>query len=114
MRSRALIERAKVMRRAATPPERAVWRVLRAPPFDALHFRRQVAFEDRYIADFASHRARVIVEVDGRSHDASELGDVERTRWLEAQGYRVVRVTNVQAMDWEQDLAALLEALIGL
>ena len=114
MRDAVLAERAKSMRREASPPERAVWSVLRAPPFDALHFRRQVVFGARYIADFASHRARVIVEVDGRSHDQSEVADAERTRWFERQGYRVPRVTNVQATDREQDLGVLLGALIRM
>ena len=109
-----LAARAKLMRATASPPERAVWRVLRTPPFDALHFRRQVAFDEHYIADFASHRARVIVEVDGRSHDLTADADARRTAWLAAQGYRVVRVSNAQAMGDGAALAEALAFLIGL
>ena len=112
VRDAMLVERAKRLRREATPPERAVWRLLRAPPFDALHFRRQVAFGAVYIADFASLRAKVVVEVDGRSHDFSAVADAERTAWFEAQGYRVVRVSNWQVGMAGQDLAALLGSLV--
>ena len=100
------------MRRTATPPERAVWQTLRAHPFDALHFRRQVPFGPRYIADFVSHRARLIVEVDGHSHAATEEADAARTRWFEAEGYRVVRISNAQALNRDEDLAVVLAALI--
>jgi len=114
MRDDELTRRARALRANATPPERAVWRILRTPPFDALHFRRQVAFDDRYIADFASHRACVIIEVDGRSHDQSEVADARRTSWFEAQGYRVVRVSNAQATGDAPTLALAIAFLLEL
>jgi very-short-patch-repair endonuclease len=49
-----------------------------------------------YIADFACLAARLIVEVDGSQHgiDRNKLKDDERTRWLESEGYRVIRFWN--------------------
>jgi very-short-patch-repair endonuclease len=94
------------MRNAPTPCERAVWRILRAAPFDALHFRRQVPFAGRYIADFASHRARVIIEIDGNTHDLASAAETARTAWLTAQGYRVLRFTNTDVA--EADIARTL------
>ena len=40
--------------------------------------------------------ARLIVEVDGSQHglDAGVLRDARRTRWLEQEGYRVIRFWN--------------------
>ena len=113
MRDPVLHERARTMRRDATPPERALWRVLRAPPFKPLHFRRQVVFEARYIADFASRRARVVVEADGRSHDATLIADIERDRWFAARGYRVIRLSNAEIVNPDADLAATLLAILG-
>ena len=55
---------------------------------------------------------RVIVEVDGRSHDLTEAADVERTAWFAARGYRVVRIANAVALDRDRDLAAVLAALV--
>ncbi len=108
VRDAKLVARAQAMRRDATPPERALWRILRAPPFDALHFRRQVPFGSLYIADFASHRARIVIEADGRSHDAPASSDAARDRWFEAQGYRVYRLSNAAIMDPNHDVARTL------
>ncbi len=95
------------MRLAPTPAERAVWRILRAAPFDTLHFRRQVPFANRYIADFASHRAKVIIEIDGGTHDLESLTEQGRTAWLEAQGYRVLRFNNSDVAEAEIALALI-------
>jgi very-short-patch-repair endonuclease len=110
MPDRPLQSRARSMRLAPTPAERAVWRILRAAPFDALHFRRQVPFAQRYIADFASHRARVIIEIDGGTHDPESQAEQARTAWLAAQGYRMLRFNNSDVA--EADIArALIAAL---
>ncbi|OYU14885.1 MAG: hypothetical protein CFE37_08330 [Alphaproteobacteria bacterium PA4] len=113
MPHRPLQARAQRLRRAQTPAERAVWTILRAPPFDALHFRRQVPFGNRYIADFASHRAGVIIEIDGNTHDLDSSREVARTAWLTAQGYRVLRLTNAEVAEW-QLVARTLLAELGL
>lgn len=44
------------------------------------------------IADFASHRAKLIIEVDGGQH--SPEADDDRTRLIQAEGYRVIRFWN--------------------
>ncbi len=114
VRDATLIGRAQTLRREATPPERALWRVLRAPPFDGLHFRRQVPFGSRYIADFASHRARLIVEADGRSHDVAVDYDAARDRWFEGQGYRVFRLSNAEIVDPNYNVAGTLASWFGI
>nr|WP_263641756.1 endonuclease domain-containing protein [Hypericibacter adhaerens] len=47
-----------------------------------------------YVVDFICLSARLVVEVDGESHNHTIDRDVERSRWLESQGFRVVRFTN--------------------
>ena len=74
--------------------------MLKAAPFDEWHFRRQVPFGTRYIADFASHRGRLIIEIDGNTHDLESPKEMARTAWLEAEGYRVVRFTNAEVVEW--------------
>ena len=41
-------------------------------------------------------KARLVVEVDGGYHEVRVTADARRTRWLERQGYRVVRVSGEQ------------------
>ena len=51
------------------------------------------------VVDFYCHDARLVVEVDGMSHDDKAAQDTERTRYLEAQGLRILRVLNQDVMD---------------
>ena len=46
----------------------------------------------QYIADFASHAAKLVIEVDGGQH--SDQVDADRTATIEADGYRVLRFWN--------------------
>jgi very-short-patch-repair endonuclease len=72
--------------------EAAMWKLLRVAPLKDLHFRRQVPLGP-YYADFASHGARLVVEVDGEQHmqDAAIAHDDRRTAFIQSQGYRVLR-----------------------
>ena len=85
---------ARSMRKALTPAEAVLWTILRAPPLNAWHFRRQVVFDTLYIADFASHAARLVIEADGPSHDLTAVADMQRTAWFGRRGYRVIRFRN--------------------
>jgi very-short-patch-repair endonuclease len=59
-----------------------------------LHFRRQAPI-GIYIADFAWHAGKLIVELDGSQHaDARVSYDAKPTDWLQSQGYRVLRFWN--------------------
>jgi very-short-patch-repair endonuclease len=82
------------MRAAPTEAERKLWWHLRhrlATP--GTHFRRQVRIS-RYIVDFACHAKHIVVEVDGGQHGMRSAADEERTKVLEAKGYRVLRYWN--------------------
>ena len=71
-----------------------MWRLLRES-FPEARFRRQVPIRN-FIADFASHRAKVVIEVDGGQH--SETADAERTKLIEAEGYRMMRFWNNEVL----------------
>jgi very-short-patch-repair endonuclease len=75
-----------------TKSERVLWRALRQTLSDP-HWRKQVPFGP-YVADFACHSAKLIVEVDGGQHAEAAAYDRVRTLFLEAQGYRVLRFWN--------------------
>ncbi len=76
-----------------------MWNALRTPSFKLYHFRRQVSLGP-YYADFASHSARLVIEVDGSGHttDNAIAHDARRTAFIEAQGYRVLRFTTLQVL----------------
>jgi very-short-patch-repair endonuclease len=100
---------ARRLRANATNAEEILWRHLRRSPVLGTHFRRQVPI-GRYVADFACMAARLIVEVDGSQHAEGPVAetDKERARWLESEGYRVLRVWN---NDITQNIDGVLEAI---
>jgi very-short-patch-repair endonuclease len=53
----------------------------------------------RYICDFVSRSASLVIELDGDSHAHSVDYDLARTRFLESQGYRVIRFWNNEVME---------------
>jgi very-short-patch-repair endonuclease len=91
--------RAKQLRQAMTRAETLLWRYLKANRIDGLGFRRQVPFRS-YIADFACLSNRLIVELDGESHDFEERqkADQNRDAFFVSEGFHVLRFTNEQVM----------------
>ncbi len=83
--------RARCMRRHPTPSEHVLWQAIRGGRL-GVSFRRQVPIGS-YIVDFLAPGQRLIVEVDGGSHTERGSADGRRQRWLEKQGYRVVRLS---------------------
>lgn len=103
---------ARKLRKNPTPAEIRFWRLI-APLRTLHHFRKQVAMGP-YVVDFASHSARLVVEIDGDSHfvgDGPER-DALRDAALRAHGYRVMRFTNEEVMRNPEGVClALAEAL---
>lgn len=97
MRDPELTGHARANRKQMPEPEARMWLQLRAERFQGIKFRRQKVI-GHYIADFAANEPRVVIEIDGDTHDADDRRDAVRTRFLEAQGYRVIRYSNVDVM----------------
>jgi very-short-patch-repair endonuclease len=89
-----LKEYARVNRREMTESEELLWNVLRKN-IRNYRFRRQHPIGD-YIADFVCLPIRLVIEVDGGSHNTPEqqTEDQWRTEFLESRGYRVLRINN--------------------
>jgi very-short-patch-repair endonuclease len=102
------IKRACRLRREMTDAERKLWRMLKER-FDDWHFRKQVPLR-HFIADFASHRAGLVIEVDGGQHDAS--ADWPRTRVIQDEGYRVLRFWNNEVLGNPDGVWAMIEAAL--
>jgi very-short-patch-repair endonuclease len=64
--------------------------------------------ETFFIADFYCHRARLVVEVDGKIHKHRVPQDFERTEVLKLLGLHVLRIRNEEVLD---DLDAVLNKI---
>jgi very-short-patch-repair endonuclease len=80
------------LRQNATDAERRLWATLRDRRLRGHKFRRQHPI-GRFVVDFACTKHRLVVEADGGQHCGSRT-DAERTSWLEAQGWQVIRFGN--------------------
>ena len=92
--------RARRLRRELTKAEAAMWTMPRdLRPYGA-RFRRETPIGP-YIADFAWLSARLVIEVDGDSHETDEgrVHDLRRDAFLQAQGFTVLRFDNAQVVD---------------
>ena len=63
--------------------------------FPTARFRFQAPMR-HYIADFVSHGAKVVIEIDGGQH--SQEADAARTAVIEGEGYRIIRFWNNEVL----------------
>src|SRR6185312_5475227 len=97
------------------PAEARMWNALRAAAFDIWHFRRQVPLGS-YLADFVSHAAKLVIEIDGDTHAARAAVEYDRRRdnFMREQGFEIVRVTNGDVMNsLEGVLTILVSSLVA-
>jgi very-short-patch-repair endonuclease len=87
-------QRAKELREAASLPERLLWNALTELKKETgLKFRRQHPLHP-YIVDFACIKQRLIIEIDGASHDARLAYDAKRETDLQNAGWKIIRFSN--------------------
>jgi very-short-patch-repair endonuclease len=115
MREWKAVKRSRELRIDLTPPERRLWHRLNRRQLGGFKFRRQAAIGP-YIADFLSHDAMLIVEIDGDTHGDSAQADhdARRTQFLEAQGFRVIRFFNAEVRDDLDDVVRRIRLACGL
>ena len=88
-----LVPFAKQLRKEMTKEERHLWYdFLRTHP---VRFSRQKVL-GKYIADFYSAEAQLVIELDGSQHyeDGNTKQDAVRTTFLEGYGLTVIRIPN--------------------
>jgi len=91
--SKTTRDRAIGLRKNATKPEQLLWSILRGRQLDGLKFRRQHPIEP-YVVDFYCAEAKLVVELDGQSHNGREQFDERRSKFLSQLGLSILRVTN--------------------
>ncbi|MEJ5975371.1 endonuclease domain-containing protein [Novosphingobium sp. PS1R-30] len=89
------VSRARNLRRNPTEAEKRMWRLLKEN-FPTAHFRREVPIR-HYIADFASHQLKVVIEIDGGQHTPES--DAPRSAAIATEGYRVIRFWNNDVLE---------------
>lgn len=96
-----------------TKAEVILWTFLRKRSLNGYKFRRQHPIAP-YVADFACVSEKLIIEVDGATHGTPEEQehDAQRTVFFERNGWRVVRVTNLDVYENLNGVWLTLERLL--
>jgi very-short-patch-repair endonuclease len=94
-------------RKNPTEVEKILWKHLRNKKLMGHKIRRQHAIHV-YIVDFVCYEKRLVIELDGSVHDKQKEYDIERTKVLNDQGFRVIRFRNSEVTG---DLASVIERI---
>jgi very-short-patch-repair endonuclease len=100
---------ARQLRQTETEAEYYLWSDLRARRLNGFKFARQIPL-GAYVVDFLCREKGLVVELDGTQH-AESFHDIIRTRWLNAQGYGVIRFWNHEVF---LERAAVLETILAV
>jgi very-short-patch-repair endonuclease len=85
------------LRKDLTDAEVKLWAHLRKDQL-GVSFRRQHAI-GKFICDFVCVSKKLVVELDGSQHIEQQEYDIERTKYLQSQGYQVIRFWNNEVMN---------------
>src|SRR5688572_2666003 len=101
-----LFQKARWLRNNSTKHEQILSECLRKNKILAVRIKRQHPV-GTYIADFYCHAAKLVIEIDGGSHNTADqkLYDEERTFNLGIDGLKVIRFSNQEV---EQDLSNVI------
>ena len=93
------------LRTNMTKQERKLWQIIRKRAINQYRFRRQFPIGN-YIVDFICREKKLVIEIDGGQHNEPDKikYDDERTYYIEAQGYRVIRF-------WNNDIDSNIEGV---
>lgn len=107
-----LIGAAREMRKQPTVAEETLWQALRRKQANGLRFRRQRVIGP-YIVDFCCLSHKLIVEVDGAHHHDADYRayDEDRTHYLEANGFQVLRFDNAEVL---VDVDDVVERIVNM
>ena len=109
--NKKLVPFAKELRKNMTKEERHLWyEFLRSYP---IRFSRQKVL-GKYIVDFYSAEAKLIIELDGSQHyeDRNIEKDAERTAFLEQYGLAVIRIPNNEVNSNFRSICEYIDAAV--
>jgi len=104
-----LKQRARELRKQGVLSEVLLWNQLKGRKLRGYQFMRQKPI-GAYIADFYCSKLKLIIEIDGDSHEGRFLHDMKRQRELESEGLTVLRFNDT---DVKNEIDNVLMAIEG-
>ena len=100
------------MRDDPTWAEKVLWKELRLKRLDGFRFRQQHVI-GKCIADFYCHEAKLVIEVDGSSHDNRKVQDFYRDQFMKGLGLTVLRLTNEEVLNRMESVKEKIRVLLA-
>lgn len=97
-----------------TPQERKLWYLYLRTYRPRIYRQRPIG---KYILDFYCAKAGLAIEIDGGQHydeAGNEQYDSKRTKYLNSQGIRVIRIPNNQIMNNFNDVCEYIDKIINM
>jgi very-short-patch-repair endonuclease len=108
-----LVERARELRKNMTKAERKLWyEYLRNFPL-RVHRQRPI---DRFIVDFYCPKLKLVIEIDGETHNSKEAQDYDAERTIILSGYKlkVIRFSNEDVLTNFEEICNVIGSTIPL
>jgi len=103
---------ARKLRKDGTKGEAILWsEVLRGKQFYGYQFNRQFCI-DKYIADFICSKLKLVIEIDGYSHNFKYKEDLIRDKKLQELGYTVIRFSEKEVRNDIDNVIRVLESYL--
>ena len=104
-----LKQRARELRKQGVLSEVLLWSQIKCRKMCGYQFMRQKPIGD-YIVDFYCSKLKLVIEIDGESHDGRFSYDMQRQSFLESTGLTVLRFNDI---DVKRDISNVLMAIEG-
>ena len=105
-----LKEYSRSLRKNGTLSEAIFWKRISRRQIKGYQFARQKPIGN-YIADFYCYKLRLIIEIDGSSHDIKVEYDEKRDLYLNSLGFKVLRINDV---DVKRNINGVVNGLISM
>ena len=99
---------ARKLRKNSTLGEALLWNKLKGKQLFGYKFIRQIPI-NKYIVDFYCRELKLIIEIDGFTHNYKIDADIERQKVLEKEGYAVIRF---QEREVREDLHNVIQRIV--
>jgi|APFre7841882793_1041355.scaffolds.fasta_scaffold07502_3 very-short-patch-repair endonuclease len=98
------------LKKEMTKAEVCLWKYILRDSKTRYKFRKQRII-GKYIVDFVSLELKLIIEVDGESHNHMEIAknDIIRQEYLEKLGYRIIRFTDEEILKELTSVGIIME-----
>ncbi len=106
---------ARELRKNETEAEKLLWSRIRRKQILDVQFKRQKPIGN-YIVDFYGVEAKLVIELDGSQHFEPQAVayDLERTKFLELLGVKVIRFDNAQVFNELENVLTVIYDVVKL